>query len=112
MIELTFEKVVTGAGERRYKLVKATGKSRRDLPALYQRGLHASFGDGFGDDCVYIFSDPNDVGCMFRVGNLLTEEEFADLVATLRKCGEHLHDVNAQLAALRAEWHGEVTVVI
>lgn len=108
MIELTFEKVVTGAGERRYKLVKATGKSRRDLPALYQRGLHASF----GDDCVCIFSDSNDVGCMFEVGSLLTEEKFADLVATLRKCGEHLHEVNAQLAALRAEWHGEVTVVI
>ena len=108
MIELTFEKVVTGAGELRYRLLKFSGKSRQKLPHLYRNGIHASISDS-----IYIFSEEDDLSpTVYRTGQELTPAEFTSLIEVLRQCGERLHEVNAQLAAIRAEWHGEVQVII
>jgi len=45
---------------------------------------------------------------ILQVGNSYSEEEIGEILLGLRKCGDRLHEINAELKEQEKEWKGEV----
>jgi len=44
--------------------------------------------------------------CVYKVGDLIPQDEFDKLLKILHVCGEKLHDINISIKEMRSEWQG------
>lgn len=106
-IKIRTEKVVLGSGLEARKVVSVQALAERDLPEMYLLEIpHChSVGSNLWVNAAGIIGH-------LTTGGLYGEKLFQLYLESIRKCGDHLHTVNAVSAEKRKWWNGEETFVI
>lgn len=112
------EKVVAD-GEKKIKILSFENvQSKISLPTSYIQNKE----DYVCKDEGYLILSPNvfkrtDINrSVFKIGDVVSESVFINLIAYIKKCGKRLHDINKQIeeknAKLKDEWKGTETFTI
>lgn len=109
-IRIETEKIVNDDGELVIKILSIKCLKKGKLPEIYLEGK---------EPIVYIYE--SDFYCenrketldqFYSIGELLTRNEFRDLLEHCHAAGDHLLAVNAELKAKKATWNGKETFII
>jgi tRNA A22 N-methylase len=113
-MELKVEKVVTEEGKKMYKLITFVALSKDKLPKMYTNSYPSVWSN---PECnilsaiIAVRKQTSDKNCIvtsyLRSGELLTEEEFQELLKHLEKSGTRLMEINQKLREMREDWCGE-----
>ncbi|MDD5616348.1 MAG: hypothetical protein PHH85_09120 [Candidatus Methanoperedens sp.] len=98
MIKIEVQKYVNGKGEKRAKIVGVEGMlTKSELPTLYTEYEPCTWLDGDKIEHTENVSSLN-------IGWGYSYEEIVRMIEQLKKCGEHLHEVNLQIAEDKKTW--------
>lgn len=111
-IRIETEKIVDGYGKICRKITGFKALPEKKLPAMYLKGerpvcfinnnKHLALANRAED-----FTDS-----YFTIDEIVPEKNFQKLIEHCHKAGDHLKDVNQELARKKAEWNGIETFVI
>jgi len=107
-IEVKTEKVLE-KGLRKYKVIEFNDViEHQDLPLEY-------FGDypymyNYGDGVVMVKDE--DTRTTFRIGNMYSSDAMTDLIETMKRCANRLHNINRRIQEDEKIWVGNETFVL
>jgi hypothetical protein len=110
-IRLETEKVVECNGDLSRKITKVKMLKSAKLPGKYLQGKRPIVYLGWDGENIFC-SNSESAMSRYMIGETLTEKEFQVLLTHCHKAGDHLMDVNRELAAKKAEWNGVETFII
>lgn len=110
-IQISTEKIVESDGTLSRKITGFKALASGKLPKKYLEGERPICFLKNGN--LYVSNRAEDFyHGYFRVFEIVTEDDFQKLLDHCHKAGDHLMDVNRELAEKRTEWHGKETFVI
>ena len=110
MITIKTEKIVVRCEQKR-KITGIDLLEKDDLPTEYTEGECVWQDDGDLDLNKSTGKENYYLSCKNSL-NIISDKELQKRLATIRRCGTRLQEINARLAKENADWHGEETFVI
>lgn len=112
MIKIETEKIVEGNGNLSRILVNFTALKKNALPEKYLNGTKAVVYTDGSCRLICVKGTVKNLDPMFNTGEVIKEDHFQRLLAHCQVAGEHLKEVNQELAEKRATWNGKETFCI
>ena len=110
-IRIETEKMVRSDNKITRKITGFKALKKEKLPEMYWAGERPIVHEGNIYDIV-IRNKTKGLNGTYRIGEIIEEEEFQKLLAHCKESGDHLADVNRELAKKREEWNGVETFII
>lgn len=102
-ISITVEKAVNSNGVKGFIIKDFNLLDREKLPAMYLNKKPCCY-KGYWPVRLVVDGEKYQE---IKKGDFLTVEEWQNLLAYLRVCGDRLHKINEKLTQMRKEWQGE-----
>ena len=112
MIKIETEKIVEGNGNLSRILVNFTALKKGHLPEKYIDGKKSVVYMDGSRSLICVKGTVKNLDPMFNTGEVIKEDHFQRLLAHCQAAGEHLKEVNQELAEKRATWNGKETFCI
>jgi len=109
-IRIETEKIVKGDGKLVIKILSIKCLEKAKLPELYLNGDRPIV--FFSGSNFYCSKRKETLSGSYRIGDLLTRNEFRDLLDHCHAAGDHLMAVNTELKAKKEAWNGKETFII
>ena len=111
-IRIETEKIVEGTGRLSRKITGFKALKKEKLPDMYTKGKRPiCFVNRYNDLEINNRAADFKHG-FFQAGEIVSEDDFQKLLEHCHKAGDHLKEVNQELAEKQAQWKGTETFII
>jgi len=114
-IKIETKKVVPGNGVESREILHVEALKEKELPSAYRWSKNRPtvyMGAKFNGTRFLILKVPSGSDEAITCGNTIEEQKFQEIITLIHAAGEHLADINRELARKREEWNGAETFVI